>query len=98
MKYRLTRPAVGDLAEIGRYTREQWGEEQSRRYRAAISARLKWLSRNPTLWRARPEIHDGIYTSHEQRHVIVFREYDDGIEILRVLHERMDMTHRLKND
>jgi len=98
MKYRLTRPAVRDLAEIGRYTREQWGEEQSRRYRAAISARLKWLGRNPPLWRARPEIHDGIYTCHEQRHVVVFREYDAGIEILRILHERMDMQHRLKVD
>jgi toxin ParE1/3/4 len=30
MKFRLTRPALRDLAEIGRNTREQWGKEQAR--------------------------------------------------------------------
>jgi plasmid stabilization system protein ParE len=37
MKFRLTRPALRDLAEIGRYTREQWGKEQARDYGIAIT-------------------------------------------------------------
>lgn len=98
MKFRITRPAIRDLAEIGRYTRETWGEGQARWYRAAIATRLKWLCRNKTLWRDRPELHEGIYSYPEQHHVIVFQEYDDGIEILRVLHKRMDLARHIRDD
>jgi toxin ParE1/3/4 len=97
MKFRLTRPAIRDLATIGRYTRETWGEEQARRYRAAITARLKWLCRNRSLWRERSELLEGVYTYPEQSHVIVFREYEEGIEILRVLHQRMDLTSHVED-
>lgn len=92
MKFRLTRPAVRDLAEIGQYTRQTWGEEQARRYRSAMTARLRWLCRNRSLWRERPEIQEGVYTYPEQRHVIVFRKFGDGIEILRIVHERMELA------
>ncbi len=95
MKFRITRPAIRDLAEIGRYTRENWGEEQARHYRAALTARLKWLCRNKSLWHERPELGEGIHTFPEQSHVIVFREYENGIEILRFLHARMDFAGRL---
>ncbi len=98
MKFRLTRPAIRDLAEIGRYTRQTWSKEQARRYRAAMTERLKWLCRNRSLWRERPEIREGVYTYPEQRHVIVFREFDDGIEILRILHERMDLVSRVQRE
>ena len=56
MKFRLTRPALRDLAEIGRYTRELWGKEQARDYGSAMTVRLKWLSRNEPLWHERPEL------------------------------------------
>lgn len=98
MRFRLTRPAVRDLAEIGRYTLENWGEEQARRYRASLSARLKWLCQNPSLWRERPEIRQGVYTYREQSHVIVFWKCEEGIEVLRVLHERMDLVSRLQGE
>ena len=98
MKFRLTRPAIRDLTEIGRYTRQTWGEEQAYRYRTAITARLKWLCHNKSLWNERPELSEGVYTCHEQRHVIVFREYEVGIEILRVLHERMDPVRHVGDD
>jgi toxin ParE1/3/4 len=98
MKFRLTRPAIRDLSEIGRYTRQARGEEQACRYRAAITARLKWLCRNKPLWNERPELSEGVYTRHEQSHVIVFREYAVGIEMLRVLHERMDPVRHVGDD
>ena len=43
----------------------------------------------------RPELADGADTYTEQSHVIVFWEYAGGIEILRVLHTRMDLNQRL---
>ena len=94
MKVKFTRPAIRDLAEIGRYTRQTWGDTQTRRYRAALTARLRWLAGNKALWHARPELANGVYTYSEQSHVIVFWEYADGIEILRVLRARMDLKQR----
>ena len=98
MKFRLTRPAIRDLTEIGRCSRESWGEEQARRYRTAITARLRWLCRNKSLWRKRPELREGVFTYRDQSHVIVFWEYEEGIEILRVLHERMDLVRHVGDD
>ena len=95
MKVKLTRPAIKDLAEIGRYSRETWGEDQAKRYRAALSGRFKWLCRNKPLWRLRPDLPEAVFTYTEQSHVIVFWEYEQSIEILRVLHSRMDLKRHL---
>jgi len=48
--------------------------------------------------RERPEIREGVYTYPEQRHVIVFWECEDGIEVLRILHERMDLLSGVNGD
>ncbi len=98
MKFRLTRPALRDLAEIGRYTREQWGKKQARRYGIAITERLKWLCRNKPMWRERPELDAGIFSYPHESHVLVFRECRVGIEILRILHQRMDPIRHLPVD
>ena len=95
MIFRLTRPAIKDLAEIGKHTRKEWGDEQSKKYQIALSTRLKWLCRNKPLWRERPELQEGIYTYNEHSHIIVFLEYENGIEILRILHQRMDPVRHL---
>jgi len=95
MKFRLTRPALRDLAEIGRYTREQWGEEQARRYGITIAARLKWLCRNQPLWHERLELETSIFSYPHQSHMVVFRQCSIGIEVLRIFHRRMDPARHL---
>ncbi len=97
MKFRLSRPALRDLAEIGRYTREQWGKEQAHDYGSAITAGLKWLCRNEPLLHERPELDVGIFSYPHQSHVIVFRRCRIGIEIPRILHRRMDPARDLEN-
>lgn len=53
--------------------------------------RLNWLSENPNLWRARPDITTGLHCYAQQSHVVYFRVRDaDRIEVLRILHARMD--------
>ncbi len=98
MKYRLTRPAIRDLAEIGRYTREHWDDQQASRYGAGITARLKWLCRNQPLWHERPELAEDLFSYHHQSHIIIFRTYRDGIEIIRMIHQRMDPARHLRED
>ena len=59
----------------------------------ALLHRFSWLLENQTLWRVRPDIAEHIHCYPEQSHVIYFRTLDSdkgGLEILRVLHVRMD--------
>jgi toxin ParE1/3/4 len=79
------------------YSAEQWGPDQADRYVDTLLKRFQWLAENRSLWQTRPEIFADIHSFPEQRHVIYLRELGSGtkgIEILRVLHGRMDpMRH-----
>jgi toxin ParE1/3/4 len=91
--YRLSSRAEADLAEIWGYSAEQWNLDQADRYVDALVSRFDWLCDNPSLWKARPDIADGLYSYPQQSHVIYFRASGDAprlIEIVRLLHGRME--------
>jgi len=91
--YRLSGRAEADLTEIWFYSAEQWSLEQADQYIDALVSRFEWLCANPSLWKARPDIADGLYSYQQQSHLIYFRINQVApqvIEIVRVLHGRMD--------
>lgn len=93
MTYRLSARAEADLAEIWVYSAEQWSVDQADRYIEALVARFRWLCDNPSLWKLRQDITEGLYSYPQQSHVIYFRTDEDApevIEIVRVLHGRME--------
>ena len=91
MIYRISRPARGDLREIWRYSATTWGTERADAYVDAMVSRFAWLATNKTLWRERSDLQPGLYSYPQDRHVIIFRERDGGLDIVRVLHGRMDI-------
>jgi toxin ParE1/3/4 len=93
----FTDAAREDLAAIGHYTQESWGAEKKKRYLAEIRAGLDRLRRATGLGRIRDEIRPGYRSIASGRHVIFYREAEDRIEVMRVLHQRMDI-HRHLND
>jgi toxin ParE1/3/4 len=93
----FTDAAREDLAAIGRYTLESWGAEKKTRYLAGIRASLERLRRATGIGRVRDEIRPGYRSVASGRHVIFYRETEDRIEVVRVLHQRMDL-HRHLND
>jgi toxin ParE1/3/4 len=95
MKYWLTEPAKEDLLDIWEYSAQQWNPTQADHYIDALTARMAWLTENTALWKPRPDIEPGIYSYPEQSHVIIFWERRETLEILRVLHGRMDPNRRL---
>lgn len=94
-KFLLTRQALEDLRESCRYTQELWGREQRRYHLALLDRSFNDLAENPSQGQQCDEIRDGYSKFPSGRHVIFYRERAAaGIEIVRVLHERMDMgTH-----
>lgn len=98
MIYRLSSRAEADLAEIWVYSVGQWNLEQADRYADALVSRFDWLCANPSRWKPRPDIAAGLYSYLQQSHVIYFRVHGDApevIEIVRVLHGRMEPAKRV---
>lgn len=61
----------------------------------ALLARFVWLTMNRSVWRKRREIGKGLYSYNQERHGIFFRVSHDAMEIVRVLHARMDFGAHL---
>lgn len=96
MQYHVTSPAEEDLVEIWRYTLRKWGEEQADLYIDTLLLRFIWLTENPSLWKPRPELFPDVYSYAHKSHVVFFRASDDIMEILRILHEKMDFPRHFE--
>jgi toxin ParE1/3/4 len=104
---RLTAAAEADFHEILRWTLAQFGEAQARVYAETLSAALNDLAAGPTVTgaRERNDIAEGLSTLHvarkgrKGRHFVMFRiGHDQGrgvIEVLRLLHDAMDLQRHL---
>jgi len=111
MKARITAPARRDMVVILAVSREQFGEGAQRRSRALLEQAISDLEANPGRVGvvAFGESAEPIRLYHSRhsrgrvatrlrvarpRHIIVFRVSE--LEILRVLHEAMDLPRRLR--
>ena len=57
---------------------------------------IKLLSDQPHLGIARDDIRKGYRVYHVGRHLIFYRQKSTGIEIIRILHDRMDVETHLR--
>ncbi len=96
--FRLTELAKQDLLSIGRYTQKTWGTEQRNRYLTMLDDCFQILARNPYKGRACDEISPGYRQYHIGRHLIFYRETDEYIDIIRILHDRMDIESHFNED
>jgi toxin ParE1/3/4 len=95
-RFRLTNEAMCDLQEIGRYTRNHWGQEQRNRYLTLLDAAFHQLASRPDKGKDCSNIKDGYRKFNVGSHVVFYHRINsDMIEIVRVLHSRMDTTSRL---
>jgi toxin ParE1/3/4 len=93
------RPAArADLQDIARYTETTWGRRQRDVYLAAIDDKLRALAANPKLGAPRDAVRAGYRSSRVGAHVISYREVPEGIEVVRVLHQRMDLRRQLASE
>lgn len=98
MPVRVTRSAAAedDIREILVYTIDKWGIEQAVRYADLIEEAIETIATDPTAGRERFEVRDGILAHHiAQRgrnasHLLYYRVVLGAVQLVRVLHERMD--------
>ena len=103
-RVRLGAAAEVDLVNIVRWTLENFGLSQAETYRDTLLGAIAELSSGPAPAgsKARDEILPGLRTLHvarhgrRGRHFLLYRVAKSGhIEIVRILHDRMDLSHHL---
>ncbi len=92
--YRLTPDAQADLIEIRRYTLEQWGEIQSKKYLSELRQTIRLLSEAPAIGKQRPDIGSDIYSFPSASHLLYYTLSKQQLIVFGVLHKSMaPLTH-----
>ncbi len=92
MGYSLRHQAQDDLESIWLYSYQEWGAEQADKYIRSLLSRFTWLSENPQLGKQRPEIKPDYYCFPEGGHLIFYKTTQDGIDIIGIPHQSMDIV------
>lgn len=95
-KYRLTPRAERDLEEIWQYTVQEWSPAQGEKYVASLLNAMALLAKDPSRGRSAEKIRAGYRRRNVGTHVIFYKQTDDSIAIIRVLHQRMDLESQLE--
>lgn len=96
LPFRLTNKAKEDLISIARYTERTWGRDQRILYLRQLDSMFHTLSETPELGRLCEDIKPGYYKHLGGSHLVFYRVDNDSIiEIIRVLHKRMDVAQHL---
>jgi toxin ParE1/3/4 len=93
--YRLSPRAQADLEDIWDYTVVQWSGEQAEAYIRQIHKAIETLAATCGVARSCDEIRRGYWKYPVGSHVIFFRQHPYGIDIMRILHSRMDFARHL---
>ncbi len=94
--FTLTNMSKADLKDIARFTQNRWGREQRNLYLQMLDVSFHQLAANPLKGMDCSDIRIGYRKLNAGSHVIFYRQtFADAIEIVRVLHEHMDIEMRL---
>ena len=88
--YRLSPLAEDDLYKIISTTINSWGNEQAKEYAQNIDAALIKLAQYPGFGRERNEVYNGAKSFPVEKHIVFYQVSDNGIDVARILHQRMD--------
>lgn len=82
-----------DLIATYNYIADESGERRAERYLRRLNDAIGYLADQPLMGRARPELAEGIRSFPCDQHVLFYRPIEDGIELVRVVHAKLDLGH-----
>jgi len=97
-KYRISETAIEDLEGIWEYTFFNWSKEQADRYHNLIMNEIEFISQNSSFGKfGKPMNHikEGYLVSYVKSHMIFFKRNEGIVEIIRILHQKMDVESNL---
>ena len=92
----LRQEAIDDLNIIWAYTFEEWSEKQADKYYAALEFACMQIGKNPEIGKEYDGINSNLLRLRTGKHIIFYQVISkEEIEVIRILHERMDLKSRL---
>jgi len=96
-KYRISEQAIMDLNAIWVYTFNKWSKIQADRYYDLIIDEIEFVANNSLTGKSVEETRKKYSVTKIKSHLIFYRKTEnDIVEIVRILHQRMDIKKRLK--
>jgi toxin ParE1/3/4 len=93
----LSKKAVEDLSRIWEYSILTWSETQADKYYYMLLGACQDLADGKAAAKQYPEIHRDIFGTRAGQHIIFFRRVaKDTIQVVRILHNRMDLRNRME--
>ncbi len=99
MKYKISKEALNDLEKIWLYTFETWSLNQANRYFNLLMDEIEYLIVNPKSGKDHSHVRKGYFSSKVKSHLIFYKinSKDNELEIIRILHQQMDIESRLND-
>jgi toxin ParE1/3/4 len=94
-RFVLSPRARADLDGIWHYTARKWGIDQAERYLRRIAEAVALITETPTIGQNCDNVRDGYRKYPVGSHVLFYREINDGVDVVRVLHQQMDFDRHL---
>lgn len=94
-QYRLTPAAQRDLSSIWDFTEDRWGISQAEKYIREIQAVVERVAEDSDRGRVREGIREGYRSCAVGSHVVFYLLRASHIEVVRILHQRMDFGRHL---
>lgn len=92
--YLLSPLARSDLEDIWRYTFEKWSPEQADRYHGVIMTAILALA-DGSISGSRTNVRESYFKLRAGSHILFYRIAGTDLEIMRILHQRMDVDRHL---
>ena len=92
---RLSPLAEADIDEIWDYSEERWGRLQADRYVRDLDATYAGIAEGRVPSLSAEDIRSGYRKAACGSHVIYFRSVGEDVEVVRILHQSMDVGRHL---
>lgn len=89
--------SIRDLEDIWLYTFHTWSIEQADRYHSLLIKEIEFLSANPLSGKKQDHLRKGYRSAKVRSHIIFYKASATELEIVRILHENMDIPDRLND-
>lgn len=93
--FKITKAAVRDLEDIWTFTKKTWTEQQADRYYQLLVDEIHFIVKNPYLGIQYEKIRAGYRATKVKSHLIFYRFQHGQVEIIRLLHVRMNLPDHL---
>lgn len=94
-RYVLSPAARADLEQTWDYTCQRWDDDQAEEHVREIQRAIERVVDNPMIGRACDELRPGYRKHAVGSHTLYYRIVGDVIDVVRILHQRMDVDRHL---